>query len=197
MRWLWRSAAMGAALVLASVAEAQLRPQPRPADTATSALADKTADGTDLHTTSALQSIGPVTGLPLPRFASLKADEGNARRGPALDQRVDWVFVREDMPLQITAEYDNWRRVEDSDGEGGWVHYSLLSGSRTIIVKQDRLLLRVRPEEDATEIALLEQDVVARLETCELDWCRIRAGGYSGWARKTDLWGVSPDEVLD
>lgn len=197
MRWFWRSAALEAALVFASVAEAQLRPQPRPADPATSTLARRMADETGLHTTSALQSIGPVTGLPLPRFASLKTDEGNARRGPALDQRIDWVFVREDMPLQITAEYDNWRRVEDSDGEGGWVHYSLLSGTRTAIVNQDRLLLRFRPEEDATEIALLEQNVVARLETCEVDWCRISAGGYSGWARKADLWGVGANEALD
>ena len=138
-----------------------------------------------------------MTGLPLPRFVSLKTDEGNARRGPALDQRIDWVFVREDMPLRITAEYGHWRRVEDREGLGGWVHYSLLSGTRTVIVDQERLPLRIRPEDNATAVALLEAGVIARLEACEADWCRISAGGYGGWAPKPALWGVLPDEVLD
>jgi SH3-like domain-containing protein len=142
-------------------------------------------------------TVGAETNLPLPRFVSLKTDEGNARRGPALDQRIDWVFVREDMPLLITAEHGHWRRVEDREGLGGWVHYSLLSGSRTVIVAEDRLPLRASPEDGAQEIALLERDVVARLETCEPQWCRLSAGGYGGWAPKAALWGVGAEEVLD
>jgi SH3-like domain-containing protein len=78
--------------------------------------------------------VGCVTNLPLPRFVSLKGSEGNARRGPGLTHRIDWVFTRAGMPLKITAEFENWRRVEDSEGAGGWVHYSLLSGVRTALV---------------------------------------------------------------
>lgn len=142
-------------------------------------------------------TVGPETNLPLPRFVSLKTDEGNARRGPSLEHRIDWVFVREDMPLLITAEYGHWRRVEDREGEGGWVHYSLLSGTRTVIVDQDQMPLRTQPEDTAQEIALIESGVVARLENCETDWCRISAGGYGGWAPKLALWGVGSDEVID
>ena len=76
-------------------------------------------------------STGPVTNLPMPRFVSMKASEGNVRRGPSLTHRIDWVFQRRDMPLRITAEHGHWRRVEDRDGLGGWVHYSLLSGTRS------------------------------------------------------------------
>ena len=141
--------------------------------------------------------VGPVTGLPLPRFVSLKTDEGNARRGPSLQQRVDWVFVREDMPLRIVAEYENWRRVEDRDGLGGWIHYSLLSGHRTVIVDEDRMALRARADAAAPEVALLEAGVVASVESCEVAWCRLSAGGYSGWAPKSAFWGVDADEVLD
>ncbi|NNF73231.1 MAG: aspartyl-trna synthetase, partial [Rhodobacteraceae bacterium] len=83
------------------------------------------------------QTRGPVTNLPLPRFVSLKASEGNVRRGPSLSHRIDWVFTRRDMPLEITGEYGHWRRVRDRDGAGGWMHYSLLSGARTVIVAQD------------------------------------------------------------
>ena len=80
--------------------------------------------------------IGPITNLPLPRFVSLKASEGNVRRGPSLTHRIDWVFQRRDMPLKVTAEHGHWRRVEDRDGMGGWIHYSLLSGTRTVVVEK-------------------------------------------------------------
>jgi SH3-like domain-containing protein len=73
----------------------------------------------------AAPTVGPETNLPLPRYVSLKTNEGNARRGPGLDYRIDWVFVREDMPLRITAESGHWRRIEDREGQGGWVHYQL------------------------------------------------------------------------
>ncbi len=140
---------------------------------------------------------GPVTNLPLPRFVSMKAADGNVRRGPALTQRIDWVFMRRNMPLLITAEYGHWRRVEDRDGVGGWVHYALLSGVRTVIVEKDMLALRTRPDPRTPVVAALELGVVARLGECKPDWCRISAGGYRGWAPKSNLWGVWPEEVRD
>lgn len=140
---------------------------------------------------------GPVTNLPLPRYVSLKAAEGNVRRGPSLTHRIDWVFQRRDMPLRITAEHGHWRRVEDRDGMGGWVHYSLLSGTRTVIVEQDMLTLRTRPEAEAPVTAALEAGVIARLGKCGPEWCRLSSGGYRGWAPKARLWGVAMDEVRD
>jgi len=140
---------------------------------------------------------GPVTNLPLPRFVSLKASEGNVRRGPSLTHRIDWVFKRRDMPLQVTAEHGHWRRVQDRDGAGGWVHYALLSGVRTVLVETDLLPVHTRPDDAAPLAARFELGVVARLGDCSPDWCRISAGGYRGWARKAHLWGVFPDEIRD
>jgi len=140
---------------------------------------------------------GPVTNLPLPRFVSLKVSEGNARRGPSLTHRVDWVFRKRAMPLEITAEYGNWRRVRDVEGAGGWMHYSLLSGVRTVLVTKDYTPLRARPLVGAEPKAYAEQGVVARLDECKIDWCRIRSEGYKGWVLKTELWGVRADEIHD
>jgi SH3-like domain-containing protein len=140
---------------------------------------------------------GKVTNLPLPRFVSLKTDEGNARRGPSLSHRIDWVFARRNMPLEVTGEYGHWRRVEDRDGQGGWVHYSLLSGVRHVIVEADLTGLRVKPDGEAPINAYAEAGVVARLETCSLDWCRIVADGSKGWVEKRALWGVRPEEIRD
>lgn len=140
---------------------------------------------------------GPVTNLPLPRFVSLKTDEANARRGPSLTHRIDWIFTRAGMPLQITAEYGHWRRVRDRDGIGGWVHYALLSGARTVLVETDLTDLHTRPDAAAPVVARLEPGVVARLRACAGDWCRIDAGGYRGWALRSGFWGVRPGETID
>ncbi|HDZ83526.1 MAG TPA: aspartyl-trna synthetase [Roseobacter sp.] len=141
--------------------------------------------------------LGQVTNLPVPRFVSLKAANGNVRRGPSLTHRIDWVFNQRDMPLRITAEYDNWRRVEDRDGMGGWMHYSLLSGTRTVLIEQDRLPLLARPEPNAPVVALFELGAIARLGECSLEWCYLRADGYKGWAPKARLWGVGAQEIRD
>jgi len=140
---------------------------------------------------------GPVTNLPLPRFVSIKTSEANVRRGPSLTHRIDWIFKREDMPLEITAEYGHWRRVRDRDGAGGWVHYSLLSGVRTVLVEKDMTELRARPDPAAPVVARLELGVVARLRSCAAQWCRLDAGGHAGWAPRSQLWGVAADETVD
>ncbi|NDR59340.1 aspartyl-trna synthetase [Pseudoruegeria sp. M32A2M] len=140
---------------------------------------------------------GPVTNLPLPRFVSLKTSEGNARRGPSLSQRIDWVYTRRGLPLEVTAEFGHWRRVRDRDGAGGWVHYSLLSGVRTVLVEQDMVELHAQPSEDAETLAQAEIGVVARLGECTVTWCRITAGGERGWVQKSALWGVKADETRE
>jgi len=140
---------------------------------------------------------GPVTNLPIPRYVSMKSTKGNVRRGPSLSHRIDWVFKRRNMPLQITAENGHWRRVQDRDGMGGWVHYALLSGVRTVLVERDMLQVYTRPDPKTPVSAAFELGVVARLGACIQEWCRISAGGYKGWARKESLWGVLPGELRD
>ncbi|MBL3551050.1 aspartyl-trna synthetase [Rhodovulum sulfidophilum] len=140
---------------------------------------------------------GRVTNLPLPRYVSLKATLGNVRRGPSLSHRIDWVYTRRGVPLQITAEFGHWRQVRDRDGAGGWMHYSLLSGVRTVLVDQDMLPLLRAPRTDSEVLAKAEIGVIARLGECTPDWCRIEADGGAGWVPKTAIWGVDPDEIRE
>lgn len=146
---------------------------------------------------SGVEKTGPVTHLPLPRFVSMKAAEGNVRRGPSLTHRIDWVFTRRDMPLEITAEHGHWRRVQDRDGAGGWVHYALLSGVRTVLIEQDMTPVYSRPDTKSPISAAFELGVVARLGACGDVWCKVSAGGYRGWVQKDHLWGVRPEEIRD
>ena len=141
-------------------------------------------------------NVGSVTHLPLPRYVSLKTGQGNARRGPGLTHRIDWVFTRAGMPLKITAEYEHWRRVEDQDGAGGWVHYSLLSGVRAVLVTTDMTEFRASPEPEAEVVFQAELNVVGKLLACNEAWARVSVDGEKGWAKKTALWGVDPDDVF-
>ena len=140
---------------------------------------------------------GTVTNLPLPRFVSMKAGEGYARHGPGKTHRIDWVYKHRNQPLEVVAEYGHWRRVRDQDGMGGWMHYTLLSGNRTVLVLTDLLELRRLPEPGALVIAQAEMGVVATLGKCTQDWCRITAGRMTGWVPKADLWGVGLDELRE
>ena len=143
------------------------------------------------------QRRGPETSLPLPRYVSLKSSEVNVRRGPSLTHRIDWVYHRKELPMQITEEYGNWRQVRDRDGAGGWVHYSLLSGVRTVTIEAESLSLFSAPDVNSQVEAIAEQGVVARLNECLIDWCRIKIGPHRGWVRKASLWGVSASELRD
>ena len=144
-----------------------------------------------------IAALGPETNLPVPRYVSLKASEANVRRGPSLSHRIDWVFTRRNMPLQVIAEYGHWRRVIDRDGQGGWVHYTMLSGARTVLIDGQTTALRSRPDEKSLENAMLEPGVIARLGECNATWCNLTAGGYRGWVPKSVLWGVAEGEIRD
>lgn len=143
------------------------------------------------------QERGPVTNLPIPRFVSIKASEANVRRGPSLTHRVDWVFQARDLPVEITAEHGHWRRVQDRDGVGGWVHHALLSGVRTGIVEVDLAALHTRADESAPVRAQLERNVIGRILSCDGSWCRFQAGGYRGWLLQSEIWGTRPGEVIE
>ena len=140
---------------------------------------------------------GQVTNLPIPRYVSLKVKEANARRGPSLSHKIDWIYKRQNMPLEIYGEYENWRRVRDFEGLGGWVHYTLLSGIRYVLVKNELLEMRLLPSIDAQVIAKVPQHNIATLDKCNKDWCRIIDDGYKGWVPKNGIWGVYENELKE
>lgn len=141
------------------------------------------------------------SGLPLPRFVSLKADKINVRRGPSSEHQVAWVYQRKGLPVEITAEFDTWRKIRDSEGSEGWVLHSLLSGRRTVLVapwkKGAEWPLLARPAEGADTVAKLQSGVIANVKRCERGWCRIYGTGYDGYMLQKQLWGVYPDERVE
>jgi SH3-like domain-containing protein len=140
---------------------------------------------------------GETAGPKIPRFVSLDADKVNLRTGPGSRYPIDWVLTRRGMPVEIIAQFENWRRVREWDGTTGWVQQNLLTGRRHVVVaKGDNRPIHRQPDPGSALIARAEPGVVARLTQCRAEWCRIETQSISGWTRRADLWGVYPDEKV-
>jgi SH3-like domain-containing protein len=146
---------------------------------------------------------GSISGLPVPRFVSLKPARVNLRVGPNKDHEVTWTYTKAALPVEVTAEFENWRRVRDWDGTEGWVYHSLLSGRRTAMVlartkaKDELLPLRDAANKTAVVTARLQPGVVGIVKRCTGFWCRLTGEGYDGWIEQDRLWGVYPNEKID
>lgn len=132
----------------------------------------------------------------LPRFAALRSDEVNLRVGPGENYPIVWVFKRKEMPVEILEQFQNWRRVADWQGDKGWVLDRMLTGKRAVIVNGSVREIHRRPDGNSPVIARAEPGVIAKLSALQGPWCRIEAGGYSGWMRRDEVWGVFGDEYL-
>ena len=154
------------------------------------------------------QSAEPGSGLPVPRFVSLKSDRVNVRKGPGTDYPVAWVFEKVGLPVEITKEFENWRQVRDSEGAEGWVLANLLSGRRTALVapwdlkpaagaaKPEPMPMHVGASDGANVVALLEPGVLANILSCDGAWCQVSAGDQRGYIAQGRLWGVYKGEAV-
>jgi SH3-like domain-containing protein len=163
---------------------------------ATSALAE----------TSTAEVPAPIgSGLPVPRFVSLKSDRVNLRNGPGTDYPTGWVYRRAGLPLEIIKEFEAWRQVRDAEGATGWILQSLLSSRRTgLVVPWERkagappplVPIMASDSERSNVVANVEAGVIADLHTCDGRWCRVTVDRYSGYIEQKKLWGVYEGETI-
>jgi SH3-like domain-containing protein len=139
------------------------------------------------------------SGLPVPRFVTLRAEEANMRTGPGEQYPIKWTYRRVGLPVEIVAEYHTWRRVRDWQGTEGWVHGSMLAGRRSFMVIGETRALHTEPNAASPVIAELEVKVIGDIETCPPagEWCRVKIEGRKGWLKRSDFYGVYPDEGVD
>lgn len=151
------------------------------------------APATDAPQAGTEDESGPKT----PRFVSLGSSEINVRTGPGSQYPIAWKYVRAGLPVEIVAEFEYWRKIRDQDGSVGWVHKSLLSGKRFVIVTGAARVVFDESSETSRPLVRLEAGVVARLNRCRGDWCRVDIEGYRGWLKRSWLWGIYPDETVN
>ncbi|MCB1839766.1 MAG: SH3 domain-containing protein [Alphaproteobacteria bacterium] len=143
-----------------------------------------------------------TTNLPLPRFASLGAEEVHVRAGPGQKYPIKWTFSRQGLPVEIILEFENWRKIRDHDGQEGWVYHTLLSGARTAFIEsKENVPAYESPFNDDDKKSniniMLEPKVLVNLEECQARWCAIEISGYHGWIERKFLWGIYENELFD
>lgn len=142
-----------------------------------------------------------ASGLPIPRFVSIKTGRANVRTGPSKSHEISWIFKRKGLPVEIIAEFEHWRRIRDSDGSEGWIFHSLLSGQRTATIapwiKTRTVPLRNENNVDAQILAHIEPNVSGVVKQCDRQWCYMDINGIRGWIEQSKLWGVYSGEKIE
>jgi SH3-like domain-containing protein len=134
---------------------------------------------------------------PPSRFVTVKADKANVRAGPGKRYPVRWVFVQPGIPVEILAEYENWRQIRDWEGQEGWMHAAMLSRRRSVIVTGEKRTLYRRADAASPPVVTLEPGIVADIEDCNVEWCRLEIRNNRGWLRRGEFWGIEPGEVIE
>lgn len=142
-------------------------------------------------------SILNPSGLPIPRFVSLKSDEVNVRVGPGKRYPIRFIYRRAHWPVEVIEEFAHWRKIKDFEGATGWVHKGLIDGKRTVLIVDKPQNLYSRPEATSTPIIRAAPMVIASLSNCQPDWCEVEIHGQPAWIRKADIWGVSREETFE
>ena len=143
------------------------------------------------------RAVEPEAELKVPRFVSLHSDKVNLRTGPGRQYPIEWVLVKKDMPVEVIQQFEHWRRVREWDGTVGWVQEHMVDGRRYVIVAKGGVRPMFEgPDPTTAEVARAEPGVLARLLECSGAMCRVEAHQISGWMRRSDLWGVYPDEAM-
>lgn len=142
---------------------------------------------------------GETSGLPLPRFVSLRSDEVNLRTGPGVRYPIDWIYARKDLPVEVIAEFEAWRKIRDWQGTEGWVHQSMLSGRRMMVVLGGDHTLRAADADSAESVAVVEPGVLGRVLQCprNRDFCRVEINQMQGWLHREEIWGVYRGEWIE
>jgi SH3-like domain-containing protein len=163
------------------------------------------AAGAEAQSNPAPPNFPGGSGLPVPRFVSLKSDRVNMRKGPGTDYPTAWVYRRAGLPLEVIKEFEGWRQVRDADGVSGWVLQSFLSGRRTALVlpwevkggrAPPKVALRDDDSDRARPVAMVEAGVIANIASCDGHWCRVSIDRFRGYIEQKKLWGVYEGEVV-
>jgi len=142
---------------------------------------------------------GRSSSLPIPRIVSLKTEPVYMRSGPGIRYPILWVYQRRQLPIEITDEFNTWRKVRDFEGTEGWIHQSMLSGNRTGIVYPEDTKIHKGSSLKSEVLAKIEKGVIVIIKKCpkKTEYCLITKNKVQGWIKRMQLWGVYEKELIN
>ncbi len=126
----------------------------------------------------------------VPYWASIDEAAARMRTGPSTEFPIKWLYKRKNLPVKVIARHSVWRKIEDPDGDQGWMHVRLLSPQRTAVVTGSSIgALRDAPVATARIAWRVEPGVVGRIEDCKDGWCRFDTAGRTGFIEADRIHG--------
>jgi len=149
-------------------------------------------------TQNTFANTGKETGLEIPRYVSLKSNDANIRVGPSKNYPIEIKYVKKNYPLKVLEEYEEWRKVEDFNKNIGWIHKSLITGTRTgIVLSNDNSSIKLLNTLEGNVIGEIGEKNIIFLNKCKIDWCLVSSGNFQGWMNKKHIWGVKEKEIIN
>jgi len=143
-------------------------------------------------------NIGSDSKFKIPRFVSLKSDNSNLRIGSSTNYPIKLNYIRKNMPLEIVEENKYWRKINDIEGNIGWIHKTLLQGDRYGIINNKlNSHLKIFSFPGGKIIGKIGNANIAKLEICMNLWCKINYNTLEGWVEKKNIWGVYKNEKFN
>ena len=151
-----------------------------------------------LHNNSYSNEIGQVTGYKIPRFVSLKSDEVNLRIGSSTNYPIILKYITKNIPVEITDEYERWRKIRDIEENEGWIYGDLLKGDRfIIIIKNNKTKIHMFSKPNGIPIGEIGESNIGKIKVCLKKWCKIQFDSHKGWMNKKNLWGIYENETIN
>ena len=122
------------------------------------------------------------------KFLSLKKNKTNVRYGPGIDYPIKYIYRKINLPVKQIDKKENWRRVVFIDNNSGWIHWSQLKFSNSVITIEEKILFK-KPSNFSEPIVRLEKGRLLVIKKCEDNWCNIKTNDYIGWIKTKDIWG--------
>ena len=146
----------------------------------------------------AIASVASAEGKKPPYWASIASGQAMMRTGPGRNYPGIWLYQRRDLPVKVVQVYETWRKIQDPDGQQGWMLVTMLSDKRSAIIRPGAAReLRNKPDPASHVAYKAEPGVVGKIEKCRDGWCKMTIAKREGFVAQTDIWGLSPEEVVD
>jgi SH3-like domain-containing protein len=121
-------------------------------------------------------------------FLSLKKNKVNVRYGPSFESPVKFVYKKINLPIKQIDKKENWRRIIDLKNNSGWIHWSQLKPTNSIIPLEDKILFK-NPTIFSQPLAKIQKGRVLVIQKCNLNWCKVKSQKFKGWVKINNIWG--------
>lgn len=132
------------------------------------------------------------------RFVAMRANKVNARSGPNMRYPIEWIYQQQNYPVEIIAEYEQWRKIRDHEGTVTWVMKNLLTNTRYALVTElGESNIYDKDSLNSNVIARAEEGVIGKIKRCTPTFCFLEfENNIAGWMHRSNIFGVKKDEEI-